>query len=71
MEGKGQNFIAVFSHHLFYNYFGGYFQSGLAFWPIIQTFNYAVIPERNRVVFVGMASFLWTAYLSYMEANSF
>jgi Mpv17 / PMP22 family len=37
---------------------------------VVQTFNFALIPERNRVVFVGLASFIWTAYLSFMEASS-
>lgn len=43
------------------------YQIGLCFWPIFQTLNFAFIPERNRVVAVSCASFLWTIFLSYMK----
>lgn len=39
-------------------------------WPVIQTFNFGFVRERNRVVVTGMASFLWTIYLSHMQAKS-
>lgn len=43
------------------------YQTGLCFWPIFQTLNFAFVPERNRVVAVSLASFLWTIFLSYMK----
>ncbi|KAK4020234.1 hypothetical protein OUZ56_002228 [Daphnia magna] len=42
---------------------------GVKFWPIVQTLNFALVPEKNRVVFVGLASFVWTTYLSFMEIS--
>ena len=50
-------------------YLNFFLQTGMTFWPLVQTFNFAVIPERNRVAFVGVASFVWTAYLSFMKAS--
>ncbi|XP_018014250.1 PXMP2/4 family protein 4 [Hyalella azteca] len=37
------------------------------FWPIVQTFNFAYVAERNRVVVVSVGSFIWTIFLSYMH----
>lgn len=43
------------------------YKTGLCFWPIFQTLNFALVAEKNRVVAVSMASFLWTIFLSYMK----
>lgn len=43
------------------------YTTGLCFWPIFQTMNFAFVAEKNRVVAVSLASFLWTIYLSYMK----
>lgn len=43
------------------------YQTALCCWPIFQTINFAFVPERNRVVAVSMASFVWTIFLSYMK----
>ncbi|CAL4184394.1 unnamed protein product [Meganyctiphanes norvegica] len=37
------------------------------FWPFIQIINFGYVPERNRVVVVSCASFVWTVFLSYMH----
>lgn len=42
-------------------------QVAICFWPLVQTVNFAYVPERNRVVVVSMASFMWTVFLSYMH----
>uniref|UniRef100_A0A182SJP9 Mpv17-like protein n=1 Tax=Anopheles maculatus TaxID=74869 RepID=A0A182SJP9_9DIPT len=39
----------------------------LCIWPFIQTFNFSVVPEKNRVPFVSMCSLLWTIFLAYMK----
>lgn len=43
------------------------YTTGLCFWPIFQTLNFAFVPERNRVVAISCASFLWTIFLSYVK----
>ncbi|XP_068215485.1 PXMP2/4 family protein 4-like [Palaemon carinicauda] len=40
---------------------------GMCVWPVIQTLNFAYVAERNRVVVVSVASFMWTIFLSYMH----
>ncbi|XP_047498146.1 mpv17-like protein [Penaeus chinensis] len=39
----------------------------VCFWPVVQTVNFAYVPEKNRVVVVSVASFVWTIFLSYMH----
>lgn len=39
----------------------------VCFWPIVQTINFSVIKEKNRVPFVSVASLCWTVFLAYMH----
>lgn len=43
------------------------YKVALCVWPFIQTLNYTVIPERNRVPFVSLCSLAWTTFLAYMK----
>lgn len=43
------------------------FKVGICIWPILQTINFSMIPEKNRVVFVSICSLLWTTFLAYMK----
>ncbi|KFB48821.1 hypothetical protein ZHAS_00016909 [Anopheles sinensis] len=40
---------------------------GLTVWPLVQTINFAFVPERNRVPFVAACSFLWTVFLASVK----
>uniref|UniRef100_A0A182RS84 Protein Mpv17 n=1 Tax=Anopheles funestus TaxID=62324 RepID=A0A182RS84_ANOFN len=42
---------------------------GLTVWPIIQTINFAFVPERNRVPFVAACSFVWTVFLASIKSK--
>ncbi|KAK5644312.1 hypothetical protein RI129_005612 [Pyrocoelia pectoralis] len=46
------------------------FRVGACVWPVVQTFNFLVIPERNRVPFVSACSLVWGCFLSYMDKVS-
>ncbi|CAL4066321.1 unnamed protein product, partial [Meganyctiphanes norvegica] len=39
----------------------------ISIWPIFQTINFTLIPEKNRVMFISLGSFLWMVFLSYMQ----
>lgn len=41
---------------------------GICVWPILQTINFVLIPERNRVVYVSVCSLAWTSFLAYMKS---
>ncbi|XP_011297303.1 mpv17-like protein [Fopius arisanus] len=41
---------------------------GICVWPVLQTINFVLIPERNRVVYVSVCSLMWTSFLAYMKA---
>ncbi|XP_065202249.1 PXMP2/4 family protein 4-like [Planococcus citri] len=36
-------------------------------WPFVQTINYTLIPEKNRVPFIGVCSVGWTIFLAFMK----
>ncbi|XP_012264038.2 mpv17-like protein [Athalia rosae] len=44
------------------------YKTGIFVWPILQTINFTVIPERNRVVYVSICSLMWTSFLAYMKS---
>ncbi|KAB0794751.1 hypothetical protein PPYR_11590 [Photinus pyralis] len=46
------------------------YKVGVCVWPVLQTFNFLVIKERNRVPFVSMCSLVWGCFLSYMDKVS-
>lgn len=43
------------------------YKVGVCVWPVLQTINFAFVPEPNRVVFVSFCSLLWTSFLAYMK----
>lgn len=36
-------------------------------WPVLQTINYCVIPQKNRLIFVSLAGLLWTTFLAFRK----
>ncbi|KAM7349923.1 mpv17-like protein isoform 4-T6 [Cochliomyia hominivorax] len=47
------------------------FKVGIFIWPILQTINFSMIPEKNRLVFVSICSLMWTTFLAYMKRKEF
>lgn len=45
------------------------YKIGVIFWPTAQTLNFYFISEKNRIVFVSAASFVWTVYLAHMKSK--
>lgn len=45
-----------------------HFQIGVCVWPVLQTINFFLVPEHNRVIYVSFCSLIWTSFLSYMKA---
>lgn len=39
----------------------------MCIWPAVSTLNFALVPEKNRVVIISMCSLLWTCFLAYMK----
>ncbi|EAT47266.1 AAEL001601-PA [Aedes aegypti] len=46
------------------------YKVGVCVWPVIQTINFTLIAEHNRVPFVSICSLLWTTFLAYMKQRS-
>ncbi|XP_043254564.1 mpv17-like protein [Colletes gigas] len=44
------------------------YKVGVCVWPVLQTINFFLIPEHNRVVYVSVCSLIWTSFLAYMKA---
>ncbi|XP_072932809.1 mpv17-like protein [Epargyreus clarus] len=45
------------------------YKIGVVFWPTAQTLNFYFVAEKNRIVFVSAASFVWTVYLAHMKSK--
>ncbi|XP_049808051.1 mpv17-like protein [Schistocerca nitens] len=43
------------------------YKYGVLIWPVAATINYTFVPERNRVPFISLCSFLWTNFLAFMK----
>jgi len=43
------------------------YKTGVFFWPVVQTINFAYVSQKNRVAVTSVASFFWTIFLSYMK----
>ncbi|XP_034256892.1 mpv17-like protein isoform X1 [Thrips palmi] len=43
------------------------YKVGACVWPVLQTFNFTVVPPQNRVPFVSLCSLCWTTFLAYMK----
>uniref|UniRef100_A0A1W7R4V8 Putative conserved plasma membrane protein n=1 Tax=Aedes albopictus TaxID=7160 RepID=A0A1W7R4V8_AEDAL len=46
------------------------YKVGICVWPVVQTINFTLIAEHNRVPFVSICSLLWTTFLAYMKQRS-
>ncbi|XP_051174389.1 mpv17-like protein isoform X1 [Leptopilina boulardi] len=45
------------------------YKIGVCVWPILQTINFLLVPEKNRVVYVSICSLMWTSFLAYMKSR--
>ncbi|KAH8415354.1 hypothetical protein KR222_004998 [Zaprionus bogoriensis] len=45
------------------------YKVGLCVWPFIQTLNFSLVPEHNRVVFVSICSLMWIIFLAYTKSR--
>lgn len=54
-------YFKIYSLHL------RYVQIAICYWPFVQTINFGLLPERNRVIFVSVASLVFTTFLAYVK----
>ncbi|XP_075155394.1 mpv17-like protein [Haematobia irritans] len=36
-------------------------------WPVLQTINFSMVPERHRLVYLSICSLIWTTFLAFMK----
>eukprot|EP00581_Thalassiosira_minuscula_P019468 CAMPEP_0183718584 /NCGR_PEP_ID=MMETSP0737-20130205/11805_1 /TAXON_ID=385413 /ORGANISM="Thalassiosira miniscula, Strain CCMP1093" /LENGTH=257 /DNA_ID=CAMNT_0025948173 /DNA_START=32 /DNA_END=805 /DNA_ORIENTATION=- len=46
------------------------FLSGCAFWPIVNSINFAFVPSWARVPYLASVGGIWNGYLSFINANA-
>ena len=46
------------------------FAGGTAFWPIVNMFNFTLVPSSHRILYVNIMGLFWNAYLSYSNATT-
>lgn len=47
-----------------------FFQTGVSFWPIVQSINFSLVPYKHRTKVMGCASFVWSMFLCYEKESS-
>lgn len=45
------------------------YTTAILYWSVVQTINFYYIPEKNSIIFVSVASFIWTVYLAHMKGG--
>lgn len=45
------------------------FLAGCVFWPVVNTFNFAIVPATLRVPYLAGVGVAWNSYLSWMNAR--
>ncbi|XP_026323123.1 mpv17-like protein [Hyposmocoma kahamanoa] len=45
------------------------YKLGLVYWPTVQTINFYFVSPKNRIIFVSIASFVWTVYMCHVKAK--
>lgn len=43
------------------------YQVGFIYWPIVQTVNFSVVPQKNQVIVAGFFSLFWTTFLACVK----
>ncbi|CAG9461961.1 unnamed protein product [Pedinophyceae sp. YPF-701] len=44
--------------------------TGCAFWPVVNTFNFALVAPPARCYYVALMGLIWNTYLSYSNARA-
>ncbi|XP_049880469.1 mpv17-like protein [Pectinophora gossypiella] len=44
------------------------YKTGAIYWPVTQTLNFYFVSEKNRIIFVSLASYVWTCYLAHIKS---
>ncbi|VDP98551.1 unnamed protein product [Trichobilharzia regenti] len=52
----------------YHSFIPGYL-SDLAFWPLLQTINFAFVPTAYRVLYVAFFTSIWNTYLCFFNAR--
>lgn len=60
--GDGNNFALFFQVA---NKYIDTYKVGMAYWPTVQTLNFAFVPLKNQVVCASFFSMLWSSFLAY------
>ncbi|XP_055371353.1 uncharacterized protein LOC129605549 [Condylostylus longicornis] len=43
------------------------YKAAVSIWPVVAVINFGFVPEKNRVVFISICSFMWSIFLAYMK----
>lgn len=43
------------------------YKLSVCYWPFVTAVNFGFVPERNRMAFAAVASFIWTIFLAYVK----
>ena len=43
--------------------------TGTVFWPIANMLNFTLVPQRHRVLYVGVMGIAWNSFLSWQNSR--
>lgn len=46
------------------------YKLGALYWPSMQTVNFYFVPEKYQMVFVSVASCIWTIYMAHVKGQA-
>ena len=63
MEGRGFDYVQRKIESQFFRTM----KVDLIMWPIVQTINFALVPAKFRVLYIGILNLLWNGFLCYVQ----
>lgn len=51
------------------NKFWDTYKVGFFYWPMAQTINFSLVPQKNQIVVAGFFSLIWTTFLAYVKTH--
>lgn len=63
LDGKDLTYV----RHKIRSQFWEVFKVDLALWPAVQTINFLYVPNKYRMLYIGIFNVLWNAFLSFIQ----
>lgn len=45
------------------------YKVGFVYWPVVQTINFSLVPQKNQIIAAGFFSLIWTTFLAFVKTH--